>query len=489
MVIDTDLAVPAELDHVQLSLWGPSQAVDPISVDLRGSGAPAFPLTLGLTPAGALSPVTIEVAGQRGIDSVVVQDVRTAFLEGTKRTLRILLTLSCQGITCPSDQTCRSGTCGPIDRPGDSLPPWTGTAPPRLDDQSTLIGGRSVWAAGWHSCATKGDTLSCWGRNDDGELGISSTERVPTRRAVMNLQTPPASVALGEFHSCVCDRAGQAWCWGRNAEGQLGTGDVQVHLAPVAVVGLSDCVQIAGGGYHVCAVRAGGSVSCWGRNNEGQIGQPAATTPVATPVLVPGLSAVVEVRAGERFTCARRTNGTILCWGDNSLGQLGDGTLTSRDAPGRVMNLPSPPSELAAGRFFACARLGTGHVSCWGENSAGVLGGAPNPSRLPVDIAGLDDAVQIATGHQHACALHLTGSVSCWGSNQYGQLGDGTGLNSAVPVDVTDVASDVTSIATGIVHSCARRSGGLTCWGQNILQQLGDGSGADQARPVRVVGF
>jgi alpha-tubulin suppressor-like RCC1 family protein len=487
LVIDTDLGVPAEMDRLQISVTGPTQSADPISVDLTAPGIPAFPMTLGLTPTGALSPVTLHVDGVKSGVAVVTREVRTGFADGKSRTLYVLLTLSCLGAACPTNQTCSMGICTSVDSPGDSLPPFKGVPKP-VDAQAALIGARSVWAAGWHSCGTKGDTFSCWGRNDNGELGIGSTQRVPTRRAVTSLPKL-SSIGLGQRHSCVCDQAGKVLCWGRNAEGQLGTGDLQEVLTPVPVIGLDDCVQITGGGFHTCAVRAGGSVSCWGRNNEGQTGQPAGTTPVLTPVPVPGLSAVVEVRAGEAFTCARRTNSAILCWGDNSSGQLGDGTQTSRDTPGRVMNLPDGPTELVAGRFFACARSGTGHVSCWGENTTGVIGTAPNPSTLPVEISGINDALQIAAGHQHACVLHVNGNVSCWGSNQYGQLGDGSGLNSVMPVGVADIPGDATSLAVGIVHSCARRANTIVCWGQNVLQQLGDGSGGDQTRPVPVVGF
>jgi alpha-tubulin suppressor-like RCC1 family protein len=487
LTIDTDLGVTAELDQVQISI-SPTESASPISVDLTATGAPSFPLTLGLTPGGALSPVSIQVAGFQAGAPVVERDLQTAFVQDRSSLVSILLTLSCRDIACPSQQTCNLGMCIPILQQGGSFPTWSGVVPSRLSAEATSIGGRSVWSNGWHSCATKGSSFSCWGRNLDGELGCGNNLFKLTRREVSNLP-PPSSVGLGEYHSCTCDQTGQAWCWGSNSDGQVGAGNASDRLVPTAVTGLTDCVQITGGGYHTCALRNGGVVSCWGRNTSGQCGLPATTASVSTPTRVPGVSAVVDVRAGEAYTCARQTNNDVICWGDNSEGQLGDGTLTSRENPERVMNL-TQPVELAAGRTFACVRISTGNVHCWGNNPAGGIGTAADPAMTPVAIPGIADAIQLAVGHEHACVLHLTGAVSCWGDDQYNQLGDSSQLSTATPRNVMAIPNDATSISAGDQHSCARRSNGaLMCWGQNVLDQLGDGSGDVPVLPVEVVGF
>jgi alpha-tubulin suppressor-like RCC1 family protein len=149
------------------------------------------------------------------------------------------------------------------------------------------------------------------------------------------------------------------------------------------------------------------------------------------------------------------------------------------------------PTELDAGRFFACVRLGSGSVSCWGNGPLAGIGTATAAAKTPVAIPGISDALQLGIGKDHACVLRVTGGISCWGDNSYGQLGDGSGLTSATPVAVADIPDDATSIAVGDVHSCARRAGGgIVCWGQNTLQQLGDDdSGAFQELPVSVIGF
>jgi alpha-tubulin suppressor-like RCC1 family protein len=307
---------------------------------------------------------------------------------------------------------------------------------------------------------------------------------------VLNLQNP-AAVGLGQLVTCVCDHAGAAWCWGRNLEGELGLGATSTTATvPTEVPGVTDCAQIAGGKYHTCMLRTGGTVSCWGNNDSGQVGQPSGSMPtVISPTAVPGLSGVAEVHAGEKSTCARKTDMTVACWGENGLGQLGDGTTTSRPTPMPVMGLAADVVELAAGRIFYCARHVSGAVSCWGGNGSGQLGNLSTmDSGVPVDVAGVADATQLAAGFKHACAIRRTGVVSCWGGNSNGQLGDDTIVDSLAPVDVLDIVQ-ATSIAAGSVHTCARHVGGLSCWGENIVNELGDGTTTDRWRPVSVAGF
>ncbi|MBC8131596.1 MAG: hypothetical protein H7X95_01340 [Deltaproteobacteria bacterium] len=288
----------------------------------------------------------------------------------------------------------------------------------------------------------------------------------------------------------MCDEAPprQAYCWGQNDSGQVGPSGANPQRTPVAVPGLTNCIRITGGAGHTCAVRGDTTtVWCWGRNSDGQAGQPASTTPILTPRQVPNLDGVVDVQAGDRSTCAQQTGNRIFCWGDNTRGQLGDGTLTSRGAPTRVQNIPGGVTELAVGRFFACVRF-NGRVSCWGENTGSMSGLGPNPIATPTMIVGIDDAEQLRAGHEHACVLRGTGIVSCWGKNQYGQLGNGNELDSPAPADVLGFVNG-TAIASGAVHTCARTLAGISCWGENINGQLGNAGQILSSRPVSVIGF
>ncbi|HJZ88730.1 MAG TPA: hypothetical protein VKN99_26330 [Polyangia bacterium] len=214
------------------------------------------------------------------------------------------------------------------------------------------------------------------------------------------------------------------------------------------------------------------------------------------------LPCLAQMAAGSFFTCARRVDGTLSCWGANDWGQLGDGGNQDRPTPGPVSGLPGA-LEVAAGYEHACARGLDSSLSCWGRGDDGQLGGGvlvmgPTPTPQPVTGLG-NSARQLAAGVAHTCALRNDGSVACWGLGDLGQLGNaasGAGTRSLSPVGVLAVQGS--TLLTGAVeviaeykHACARLSGGtLACWGNDDHGQLGNGvagTGALSARPVLVV--
>jgi alpha-tubulin suppressor-like RCC1 family protein len=523
LVVDTNLS-SAELDEVKITVGAPAEALDTSPTDAAFAGGKlfdlpltdgglTFPLTLGIQPSGPPGAVQVSVQALLAGNVVVEQSVGTSFIAGQSKLLEVQLLDRCVGITCvegTTSQTCQAGTCQPTFRDGSLLPPWTGQLPPRPSASETVpIAGRTIWANGWHTCAIMGSLLYCWGRNSDGEIGNGATTNAKFAVPVMHT-SDLAAVGLGQFTTCVCDRAGKAWCWGRNVEGELGTGSASVTSPiPVPVPDIDDCVQIAGGALHTCVVHKDGTVSCWGGNTDGQVGQPvssAASCPQSTgsptpcvksPVVVPGLTDVAEVHAGETYTCARKNDMTVWCWGSNFSGTLGDGTNTMRSTPAPVNGLDDIV-EIATGRWFACARHASGTVSCWGQNDTGQVGnGSTTDTNKPVAVVPITDAIQLGAGARHACVLGASGVVSCWGSNKEGELGQGTFANSVMPMDVlkslrmpVDVLNPVNSIALGAIHTCAvPGTGSPVCWGDNDANEIGDTTKTPRPLPVSVAGF
>ena len=245
-----------------------------------------------------------------------------------------------------------------------------------------------------------------------------------------------------------------------------------VPLTPIPVV------EIGAGLQHTCALLNDGRVKCWGDNQVGQIGD-GTTTERFSPVFVYELTGVADLAVGLWHTCVLMNTGGVKCWGENIYGELGDGTNDKRYTPTDVSGLSSGVTAVYAGGFHTCAVLATGGIKCWGMNSKGHLGdGTTDNSNVPVDVSGLTaNATAVAAGRNHTCALLVGGGVKCWGFNNYGQIGDDTYDDRHLPVDVLGLTSGVSGIAVGDDHSCALLdTTGLKCWGYNSSGQVGSGS-------------
>jgi len=347
--------------------------------------------------------------------------------------------------------------------------------------EATLDGAEDVASGGAHSCAVVGGAAYCWGLNLYGQLGdgTTTTRRVPV--AVVGLEGKTVTaVTTGQVHSCAL-ADGAVYCWGYNGYGDLGNGTTIDSGLPVAVQGLDGLAvsDIVGGGHHTCAI-ADGALWCWGSNVYGELGD-GTTIDRLTAVPVTALSAlaVTAVAGGQDHTCAI-ASGLAFCWGSNRLGQLGDGTATDRHSPVPV-DTPSgvPVTGIGAGAQHTCLIV-TGDVLCTGNNSAGQLGDGTgaNIKVVPAAVPGMPPGAvtAIASGLYYTCA-DSPGASYCWGDNRQGQFGD-PGL--AMRYQYSPVLAPSAGLrGPGIDHACAITDGVLSCWGRNTEGQAGDGS--DQA--------
>ncbi len=287
-----------------------------------------------------------------------------------------------------------------------------------------------------HTCAlTSTGLTACWGRNQFGQLGNGTTVDTPTPSGSSCAVSSALATHLGN-HTCTVTSVGALWCWGHNDKGQLGNGNTGDQLSPTRIVS-SGAAAVATGYEHSCAIISG-QVKCWGWGGTGALGN-GSTLDVSVPTSIfgnPGISNSLVLIAGGNHSCATTGNG-FQCWGDNLLGQLGNGTNTSSSTPA-APPFDYPPEIATAGLDNTCV-IKNGGLLCWGWNIAGALGnGTTTDASLPVAVSGLSTGVvAVSAGGGHTCAVTTLGAVKCWGDNSVGQLGNGTTANSATPVEVT----------------------------------------------------
>ena len=346
-----------------------------------------------------------------------------------------------------------------------------------------LGSGAAAVGVGWgHSCAlTTGGGVKCWGANDYGQAGDGTTSDVPRAipTSVSGLASGVTAIAVGGTHACALTATGGVKCWGNNLAGQLGDGSTTTRPAPAQVSGLTAGVTaITAGDSHTCALLATGGVKCWGGNYYGGIGDNTTTTRT-TPTQVSGLTAgVASVSVRGYHSCAVTTTGAAKCWGYNAYGQLGDGTTVDKLVPVAVSGLATGVASVSVGWEHTCATTTAGAALCWGNNSYGEIGdGTAAPKSVPTPVSGLGSGTaRTSAGAGLSCSVSTAGAVNCWGNNSEGQLGDGTRDSRSTPTAVTGLSGGVESVSPGSVHTCAiTTAGALLCWGINKKGELGDG--------------
>ena len=280
--------------------------------------------------------------------------------------------------------------------------------------------------------------------------------------------------------------------WGNNYNGQLGDGtNGNNRTEPVRVSGLrgAEITALAGGQGHTLALKSDGTVLAWGYNRDGELGN-GTNEDNPTPVLVKDshgptghLSGVRAIAAGSSHSLALKEDGTVWAWGYNSDGQLGDGTKANSTRPVRVGKLGGVRA-IAAGAFFSLALKEDGTVWAWGSNTSGQdnrlsgqLGdGDIASSDTPLEVGGLGGVEAVAAGASHGLALKNDGTVRAWGDNFFGELGDGTKTDSPTPVRASDL-DGVEAVEGGGSHSLALKDdGSVWAWGANDQGQLGNGT-------------
>jgi alpha-tubulin suppressor-like RCC1 family protein len=370
---------------------------------------------------------------------------------------------------------------------------WTPQQVPGLQSIGSIAAGQYFSLA-----ATSDGSVNSWGDNRSGQLGIQQILSRTTPSVVPNIGgVAQVAAGGGTFignQTIALKGDGTVWAWGDNTGNS--TNSYSSSAVPVQVNGLSGVIQVAPG----MALKSDGTLMVWG----GGLGVATpANTHVPTPV---ALSNIRRVAAGPNHTVVVRTDGTVWAWGSNQFGQLGTtapDSCVAPDVPCAKLPLLVPGitgvMDVAVGGGHTLALKADGSVWAWGDNRAGQLGDGTVVSRTtPAPVPGVAGAVQIAAGgfsayglngygDGHSVARNADGSVWTWGANLYGELGDGTTRPRSTPAPVPGVTGAI-DITAATSHTAAIRSDGtVLAWGINNLGQLGDGTLVQRLTPVSVV--
>lgn len=404
----------------------------------------------------------------------------------------------------------------------------------------------NVFAGNFFTCGLGAEGRSyCWGFNDVGQLakgaGVFETVDRPSTPVTLgdSLAGPYPTfrqLAVGRSHACGVTLARQLLCWGTgNAALGASTPTLITEVNSVA-----STAAVTAGEIHTCVLDIGGKIRCAGENQRGELGRVTSNDPVldtlrtgTNPTVLDSISDPLvgfvgglrysAVTAGQLHTCAfprfdpsrdstQVVDNTMrpLCWGDNTAGQLGNGTTLQRVRPDTVAIFPGvtayDSTSLVTGAQHTCVLSTAGDAYCWGSNAFGQLGnggatGTGARQLKMVLVSGGRKFDRLAAGDFHTCGIErVTGDAYCWGRNNVGQLGDGGTTQRATPVKVTRPA-DATAgqrfiqLSLGEFHSCGvlgtsfgtgtlAPTGTAYCWGDNEYGQLGDGARSGNLAPV-----
>lgn len=323
--------------------------------------------------------------------------------------------------------------------------------------------------------------------------GLSNS---PTWNILLNIIGDQGNIQLitAANQNCVLRANGTAKCWGNSSTNSyIGSGYNSPRYSQNSILSgfateLTGISQVVLSSAQGCALTSPANLTCFGTNASTIM--PASSTYYANQNIA--VSNVQSLQAGTTHICYLNTSGAVKCWGLNTSGQLGDGTITNRSYSTPVTPISANAVQVSAGALHTCALMKDGSISCWGQNTSGQLGiDSGTNSTTPVSVLGygptLTVAKKIAAGGSSTCAIDVSGNLKCWGLNGSGQLGQdatanlGDGLGEMAGLANINLGASRTAVdvAIGASHACALLDNStVKCWGLNANGQLGQGNTA-----------
>jgi hypothetical protein len=334
--------------------------------------------------------------------------------------------------------------------------------------------------------------IYAWGKNAVGQLGDNTnTSRLSPVTTLTN-SVLWSNISAGYSHSLAI-AAGVAYGWGFNGDGSLGDNTTSSRKTPVTVVGgINTWTQVSAGtggdtSGHSLGLTSAGIAYAWGENSAGQLGDNTTTSRLSPVTVVGAIDTWAQVSAGESCSLGRTSGGVLYAWGSNQYGRLGDGTTTARSSPVTVVGGFSNWSQVGKAGRHSLAFRSDGVLYAWGRNAYGQLGDNTTTSRSsPVTVVGgINTWTQVSGSKLISLGVTSTGVAYAWGQNNYGQLGDNTGTGKSSPVTVVGGINNWNQVSSGHQHNLGRTSAGVAyAWGRSLYGENGDSTTTTRSSPV-----
>lgn len=328
------------------------------------------------------------------------------------------------------------------------------------------IGVETDWneiavGSGFNLAVKENGTLWAWGSNEFDQLGTGLLDSEITSPVQVGSDGDWHVIAAGNKHSVAIKSDGTLWAWGDNFFNQVGDGTSIGRNTPTLISSDTDWEFLSAGTDYTMAIKNGGELWAWGRGLGGQLGNGETDLNTEVPTRIGTDDDWVEVKTGFGHTVALKSDGTVWSWGNNDFGQLGRAASQQEELEITQIGQDSDWQSLDCGGNSTLLLKEDGTLWGCGQNSFGQLGnGSTMNSTFPVELSDLNEWTSITAGNFNGASV-FNGQLYTWGSNIAGQIGNGTTIEQLVPTLINDCTLNTSENKNNLIKVFPNPSNGV----------------------------